>query len=171
MSSETLKAIKRDKQRVVSRLSRELASHPDLAEEGRSKVCIECDRELGIEAFSSYTNRMVEGVPTILRRRTCARCLVSERRKYFKQAVHELFGGYRCSVCGYDKNRMAICFHHRDPLVKDHTPSNMMGTRSTNTLEAIKEELSKCEILCFNCHQEEHARLFVEERSRREALD
>jgi hypothetical protein len=42
-------------------------------------------------------------------------------------------------------------FHHRDPIMKVFTISNAihMGL----TLEDMKSELDKCDLLCANCHR------------------
>lgn len=73
----------------------------------------------------------------------------SRRRKL--QAI-DLKGG-KCCRC--DQNHpAALCFHHIDPITKSFT---IDGRIFGNTKwEKIEKELSKCELLCFNCHQIEH---------------
>lgn len=60
--------------------------------------------------------------------------------------------GGKCTVCGYDKNTAAMCFHHlkdkKFPLDTKHFANNSM--------ETIRKELEKCELLCLNCHMELH---------------
>lgn len=60
--------------------------------------------------------------------------------------------GGKCSKCGYNKNYSALHFHH----LKDKSfplDSRNIGNRS---MKSLLEELSKCELLCANCHAEEH---------------
>ena len=58
--------------------------------------------------------------------------------------------GGKCSKCGYNKCLEALQFHHRDPKVKDPT-----WNKGWN-LERLSTELVKCDLLCANCHFEEH---------------
>lgn len=46
-------------------------------------------------------------------------------------------------------------FHHIDPDKKKHNVGNLV--KKTNTLEELKEEASKCILLCSNCHNKLHA--------------
>lgn len=66
--------------------------------------------------------------------------------------VQELGG--QCSICGYKKNIAALSFHHKDPSKKSFgLDSRNFSNRSW---DAILEELSKCELVCLNCHAEIH---------------
>ena len=57
-----------------------------------------------------------------------------------------------CSICGYNKNLSALEFHHLDMTQKDFTISNS----TTTNIEKIREEVSKCILVCANCHRELH---------------
>ena len=59
-------------------------------------------------------------------------------------------GGAKCQKCGYDRCTAALEFHHRDPAQKDPTWSRGWS------MERLKKELDKCDILCSNCHREAH---------------
>lgn len=72
------------------------------------------------------------------------------KRKY--EAV-QMRGG-KCEKCGYNKNLAALDFHHRDPNTKKFQ-IDMRAFSNTN-LDTLKEELDKCDLLCANCHREEH---------------
>ena len=70
------------------------------------------------------------------------------RLKY--QYIKKLGG--KCSMCGYDKNISALVFHHLrdkkfviDARAFDRCPQ-----------ELLEEEISKCELVCSNCHHEIH---------------
>ena len=59
-------------------------------------------------------------------------------------------GGAKCQICGYDKCVAALEFHHRNPAEKD--PQWRRGW----SLDRLRNELNKCDILCANCHREVH---------------
>jgi 5-methylcytosine-specific restriction endonuclease McrA len=85
----------------------------------------------------------------------CKRCRndsVSEARRRRKRKLVELAGG-SCQLCGYDKCVAALQFHHKDPTKKKF---GIAASGVTRSLEEQKEEISKCILLCANCHAEEH---------------
>jgi len=66
------------------------------------------------------------------------------------------YKGGKCEICGYDKYRGALEFHHKDPKQKD--PNGLRKMK----LENLFAEVDKCTLLCSNCHREEHGRLNLE---------
>lgn len=64
----------------------------------------------------------------------------------------------KCEICGYNKNKYALEFHHIDETEKDDSISHMANTRiwSKRTKELIDNEIKKCKCLCANCHRELH---------------
>lgn len=83
------------------------------------------------------------------------------RTSIIKEVLEELGKKYECERCGYKKNSAALCFHHTDPNQKDFNIAEISKTVKAN----IKEEIRKCELLCHNCHMEEHYphRMIVDE--------
>lgn len=81
---------------------------------------------------------------------------VSRWRRRLKQKAIEYKGG-RCARCGYDRCAGAMVFHHMDPTQKDFAIGSKGHTRAW---EKVKIELDKCELLCANCHAEEHEKIF-----------
>lgn len=83
----------------------------------------------------------------------CVRCraerVAAWRRRTKEQLVQE--AGGRCSACGYDRYVGALQFHHLDPEQKRFSMSVRGVTRS---IEAMREEMRKCVLLCSNCHAE-----------------
>jgi hypothetical protein len=73
-------------------------------------------------------------------------------RKYLAKVKCVEYLGGACSGCGYDRCVKALTFHHREPGKKAFAISQMLD-RAWSILSA---ELDKCELLCFNCHMEEH---------------
>ena len=59
--------------------------------------------------------------------------------------------GGKCVECGYNKCIAALHFHHREG--KDFGIGKKGVTRSW---EKVKAELDRCDLLCANCHAEEH---------------
>lgn len=72
------------------------------------------------------------------------------KRKY--EAVQSRGG--KCERCGYNANLAALDFHHREPSSKRFQID--MRTLPNTNLNVLKEELDKCDLLCANCHREEH---------------
>ena len=58
-----------------------------------------------------------------------------------------------CSVCGYNKCPEALEFHHIDPNTKDMSIGKAVRQWGT---EKLKEEITKCIVVCANCHREIH---------------
>ncbi len=80
----------------------------------------------------------------------CSACVSKQRRRNIKVRAVAYKGG-KCKKCGYDKCVGALDFHHINPRDKDFTISGNAGK-----WENIKKELDKCELLCKNCHAEQH---------------
>lgn len=87
-------------------------------------------------------------------RNICKECVKeNERKKYAeKQKEFILFkSNFSCKKCG-EKRPYLLDFHHKNPNEKDFTISD----KARINLENIKEELDKCDVLCANCHREQH---------------
>ena len=83
----------------------------------------------------------------------CLRCrseAVSRRRRRLKEILVSEAGG-RCNICGYDRYIGALQFHHRDSETKKFGVGERGLTRS---LEVLRAEVAKCDLLCANCHSE-----------------
>lgn len=70
------------------------------------------------------------------------------KRKYVEQK------GGKCEKCGYCKCLAALHFHHRDPKEKSFSLS-VVEIRSRET-SLVEQEVAKCDLICANCHAEEH---------------
>jgi hypothetical protein len=84
--------------------------------------------------------------------KTCQSIVNEQTRLQRRKIAIESRGG-KCERCGYDKYIGALEFHHRDPSQKD---PNALKNRG---LKALLKEIEKCDLLCANCHREEHARI------------
>jgi hypothetical protein len=117
---------------------------------GKSKICPICDKEFTITETKDNS------------RKYCYECSPPDRRGDYtplfnamKKRLIELKGGC-CQRCGYNKNIVALCFHHRNPTEKTFE-INMSSHHCT--WEEIFEESKKCDLLCLNCHAEIHNEL------------
>lgn len=70
-----------------------------------------------------------------------------------KFEIIQLLGG-KCSRCGYDRNIAAMHFHHRDGEGKLYNVD--LRAFANTDIDKILDEIGKCELLCNNCHVEEH---------------
>jgi formate-dependent nitrite reductase cytochrome c552 subunit len=73
------------------------------------------------------------------------------RWKTRKIEVVNKMGGC-CSKCGYNKSMSALEFHHLDKNSKEYEWSKMRMLSENK----LKKELSKCILVCANCHREIH---------------
>jgi hypothetical protein len=76
----------------------------------------------------------------------------AERKKWFFDNVLK---GLSCSVCG-ENDPVCLDFHHVDPTTKEGTVSQMVNEFRSKT--SILLEVSKCEVVCANCHRKIHAK-------------
>ena len=68
-----------------------------------------------------------------------------------KELIESRGGG--CEKCGYNKCIAAIDFHHNKDIKNFNLDSR---TLSNISMKRILEEFKLCEVLCSNCHREEH---------------
>ncbi len=85
------------------------------------------------------------------RNNECSTCRSKERRIKNKADALQ-YKGEKCQICGYDKCKQALEFHHLDPNTKEILISNNWD----KSLELLKSELDKCILVCANCHREIH---------------
>ena len=73
-----------------------------------------------------------------------------KKYKVIKDALIAAMGG-TCAICDVAFRRTSFDFHHVGD--KDGAPSRLIGDSS---VKAIAYEISKCVLLCANCHRLEH---------------
>ena len=112
------------------------------------KHCNGCDRDLDESNFT-IDNDKKDGLRT-----QCKDCdrdrQVKRKQETFEPYLAAFNGG--CAVCGYNKTKSAIDFHHVESSEKKFAIS-LMGSYSA---KKIKEELVKTIPLCKCCHHEYH---------------
>ena len=77
----------------------------------------------------------------------------AQKRRGLTRKLHFVnqLGG-ECSHCGYAKNLAGLAFHHLGGKEFQLDVRSL----SNRKLEPILSEISKCILLCHNCHAEEH---------------
>jgi predicted HNH restriction endonuclease len=105
-------------------------------------ICNSCKREYVYSRKSGHTKTK------------CNTCLVNDRRFKVKEDCLNYLGN-KCSICGYDKCKRALEFHHIDPSKKEF----IISGSHCRSWEKIKQELDKCILVCSNCHAELHEKL------------
>jgi hypothetical protein len=58
-----------------------------------------------------------------------------------------------CCLCGYNKCLEALDFHH----VGDNKTHAISALKDKGSMRQITSEISKCIVICANCHREIHA--------------
>ena len=76
-------------------------------------------------------------------------------REEMKKWMADIKSDLQCIKCR-EATLMCLDFHHRDPGLKDC--SIYQAIRRWGKKRII-EEISKCDVLCANCHRKEHAKM------------
>ena len=113
------------------------------------KTCKTCGEEKSIKDF--YSNGCQKNGKR-KHKPNCRPCEQEIRIKKHWSKIVSILGHLCCSICGYDNNLSALEFHHRDPRSKEFRISGIKEASMT----VLRKELAKCDILCANCHREEH---------------
>ena len=107
----------------------------------RQSMCTPCRREYAKTHYKNNERSRTIAVSTAIRNNAIKR----DRLKEYKQTLS-------CTACNENES-VCLDFHHLDPTKKDFVISN-----STNkSWKLIMEEISKCVVLCSNCHRKVHA--------------
>lgn len=129
------------------------------------RYCLDCS------PFGKHNTAQLEKIPDRLEQRCvdcgkkykrngvrCPVCYFHRRRKRVVKRIDEIVG-IACWICGYDKTRRNLCFHHLDPKTK------LFGLTTRETMlkwERVFAEMKKCVLVCANCHGEIHDDLISE---------
>jgi len=134
--------IRRKKPDIRKKIS---AYHKTYREKPKNKILIKAKKKL-------YQQR-----PYVKEKRNLQ--LKARRNKWyvFIESTGYIF---KCHICGYDKCKPAIDFHHQNDN-KDFALSKFISNNSFNSehQNILLNELRKGVFLCANCHRESHANL------------
>ena len=116
------------------------------------RICKKCHTKQNIADFP--TAGVVNGKE--YRRHVCQICYRKQKNQYKLRKRKQLLKykeSLKCNRCGFNDSR-ALAFHHIDSSAKNFTIGEALSIGYS--IETILEEISKCEVLCFNCHAIEH---------------
>lgn len=86
---------------------------------------------------------------------TCDNDTSKNKRLKKRKFVYSYLLDHPCVDCG-ESDPITLEFDHLDSSLKEHSISNMMGM----SIEKIKLEISKCEVVCANCHRKRTAKTY-----------
>ena len=116
------------------------------------KTCRYCHQEKPAETFGQAAT--ING--KVYRRHRCTDCknsLQAERIQRLRLWVEDYKKARSCKRCGYADYR-ALTFHHLDKVAKTFAIAE--ATSVGRSLAAIEREITKCLLICANCHAIEH---------------
>lgn len=128
------------------------------------KICSKCkdEKDLCNFAWRSKSKNQLHGQCNDCRRETAKKsyqknkekviAAVSKRKNSYKEESFEWKSKLFCTCCG-ESYRRCIEFHHLDSDKKEYDISGMM---SRYPLASILQEVSKCIVVCANCHRKIH---------------
>lgn len=133
------------------------------------KTCIKCKDDLPTSEFGKNASKK-DGLQN-----TCKKCRKDYQKDWYKENatlhksrvyasrdvvrkwVYEYLLSHPCIKCG--ETRVAcLDFDHRDPEQKSFNIGGLGA--SVNSLEKVKKEILKCDVLCSNCHRVKTAEQF-----------
>lgn len=116
-----------------------------------TRICKICGQEKQIEDFAKNGK---------YRRHICKKCETEEvLQKCHITIAYVQTLKKKCEICGYDKDKSALEFHHTNERNKSFNISSFAAKRiwSKKTKDLIDKEVKKCKCLCANCHREIHS--------------
>lgn len=138
-----------------------------------TKTCSRCKQELRISFFNK---KKIRKDKSILYQQFCKECNKKSSREYYaknkekhrkeiykrrekykesaRKYIWSILTKSKCLDCNED-DPVVLEFDHIDASNKKHCISSMIQGRFS--LNAIKEEINKCEIRCANCHRRKSA--------------
>ena len=112
------------------------------------KKCNKCGLEKDINDFAKNGNST---------RTYCKACEAARARENYRKTQEYVRGlKNKCAICGYNRNPAALEFHHQDDNKDTEVGKLAAKSWSMPLKEKIDNEVSKCIIVCANCHREEH---------------
>jgi len=130
-----------------------------------TKRCPRCKKTLSVDKFAQNRRRK-DGLQSRCKKCDCEykaekyqenKELFKSRAKKRRRENRQWFITYKqslkCSKCG-DERWYVLDFHHRKNSKKNLNICEMVNR--VYSKEKIVEEIEKCDVLCANCHREEH---------------
>ncbi len=129
--------------------------------------CRECEKDKSDNEFfipkSGYSNHRCKECESIRKQKYYQnnKDPYKERSKSsalkFKQFIEEYKSTRSCIKCG-ESDPCCLDFHHINP---DDKKYKLPSLKRGYSIKTILNEISKCKILCSNCHRKLHANRFI----------
>ena len=85
---------------------------------------------------------------------------IKQRDKKYKQELSKFINEIKlksgCELCGYNEHSAALCFHHKNSENKETEIANLINSKYSK--KRVLKEISKCIVLCANCHNILHSK-------------
>ena len=116
--------------------------------------CFYCGKDFELQGEQGGQNRLFcyDCLPPGLQRRQRE----IERRHLFWKKADEEKRSQGCSICGYNKYGSVLEWHHTESTNKEYNPGELIKDGTMTNWIKYQEEISKCILLCANCHRELH---------------
>lgn len=121
---------------------------------GQTYHCPKCERDLPLDAFQRAKNRSKYGIYGY-----CTECQATKLREIHNQKreqarlyLAEIREATPCADCDVNYPYFVMDFDHRVGEDKIAAVS-VMVRRFAGSLEKIRAEVAKCDIVCANCHR------------------
>lgn len=135
-----------------------------IRKEDRTTLCCkDCKQHLPIDMFIKKGRNKSSGALQFSSRcKPCYRKHVRSLPSYNMKAAYivekrDIVNNIKqqCVVCGYDRCKKALDFHH---VVGDEKEADIaaMVIGKEYTTDVLLLELTKCVVVCSNCHREHH---------------
>lgn len=115
----------------------------------RHSQCKECRRKADNQRYKEDVNR-----------RDSVKMVHKNQVKFIRDYIQDVKKHSKCAICG-ESRWYVLDFHH----IKDKKFTIAQKIPEGCSLDTIKEEISKCIVLCANCHRALH----YEERQQKKA--
>jgi len=113
------------------------------------KYCHACQEEKEITDFFKDKNRP-DGASTQCK--LCHKERINKRHRKHREYLNQYKLDKGCASCGYNELPYVLHFDHIDPSSKDKVLKGRYGIEAKWGMDRINKELTKCQILCANCH-------------------
>ena len=110
--------------------------------DGRSADCRECHKAYNAIHYQNHVETY--------------KANAQSRRKKIQRWLRETKKSLACIRCG-ESHIACLVFHHKDPALKE-TEVARVAIRGWS-IDRIKREIDKCDVLCENCHRKLHYKL------------
>ena len=114
-------------------------------------ICTKCKQDKLESEFYRRTGREKRQKQIMPECKQCFQVRANDRAKRNRLILIEEFGN-KCIICSYSKHLEILQFHHRDPSQKLFN----IAKKSGYSLNKLRAEAIKCDLLCPTCHCEIH---------------